>query len=104
MLFRSGKLNDVTSLNLFKDNNTSNDEDFTFGFYREKGTEIKFGFYFIVNEKEIFCVNYNSSDFTSYAAFLTNYFKDLKNKFADIIQDYRVLHIFQEHKHVGFPE
>jgi Lrp/AsnC family transcriptional regulator for asnA, asnC and gidA len=30
--------------------------------------------------------------------------KDLKQKFADIIQDYRVLHVFEEHKHVGFPD
>jgi Lrp/AsnC family leucine-responsive transcriptional regulator len=30
--------------------------------------------------------------------------KELKNKFADIIEDYRVLHVFEEHKHLGFME
>ena len=29
---------------------------------------------------------------------------DLKHKFADIIQDYKVLHIFEEHKQIGLPE
>jgi len=73
-----GNLNDVTSLNLFKDSNSSNDEDFNFTFYREKGTKAMFSFSFVLNEKDCFCINNNSSDFTAYAKFLSNYFKNLK--------------------------
>ncbi len=29
--------------------------------------------------------------------------EDIRSKFNDIIQDYKILHIFKEHKHSGFP-